>query len=151
MPPLLIRILMGAVAAEIAVLTFHQGTVLALGSMGLAQGAVYSMVPVPPLGIPRIVNLCFWGGLYGAVYGMVWPRLTIPSWLSGLCLGIIASLVGMFIVASIKGTPIANGWAAWPMARSLIINGMWGVGVGLIAPLLFARVMPLVQRSADRR
>ena len=150
MPPLLIRIVLGSVAAEIAVLTFHQGTIWVLISMGLSQGAVYSMVPVPPLGIPRIVNLCFWGGLYGAVYGMVWPRLTIPSWLSGLCLGIIASLVGMFVVASIKGMPIASGWAAWPMARSLIINGMWGLGVGLILPLLLARAMPAARIEVGR-
>ncbi len=48
----------------------------------------------------------------------------------------------MFVVASIKGAPVANGWAAWPMARSLIINGVWGLGVGLIMPLLLARAMP---------
>lgn len=150
MSPLLIRILLGSVAAEIAVLTFHQGTIWALISMGLSQGTVYSMVPVPPLGVPRIVNLCFWGGLYGAIYGMVWPRLTIPSWLSGLCLGILASLVGMFVVSSIKGMPVANGWVAWPIARSLIINGMWGLGVGLILPLLLARTMPAVPIQANR-
>ena len=142
MSPMLTRILLGFVAAVIAVLTFHQGTIWVLASMGLAQASVYSLVPVPPLGVPRIVNLCFWGGLYGAVYGAVWPRLTSPSWLSGLGLGILASLVGMFVVASIKGAPVANGWAAWPMARSLIINGVWGLGVGLIMPLLLARAMP---------
>ncbi len=142
MPALLIRMLLGFAAAVIAVLTFHQGTVWVLGSMGLAQGAIYSTVPVPPLGVPRIVNLCFWGGLYGAVYGLVWPRLTIPSWLSGLCLGILAALIGMFVVASIKGAPVANNWMAWPIARSLIINGMWGLGVGLILPWLLNRAMP---------
>jgi hypothetical protein len=47
----------------------------------------------------------------------------------------------MFIVAPIKGHPIANGWHLWPIARSLLINGFWGLGVGLILPLLTPRAM----------
>jgi hypothetical protein len=54
-------------------------------------------------------------------------------------MGIIAALVGMFIVAPIKGMPLANGWMAWPILRSFLINGAWGVGVGLILPLLMPR------------
>jgi hypothetical protein len=45
----------------------------------------------------------------------------------------------MFIVAPIKGMPIANGWMVWPILRSLLINGAWGLGVGLILPLLLPR------------
>ena len=96
---------------------------------------------MPPLGVPVIVDLCFWGGLYGALFGLLMPRFTLPLWLCGLILGIIAALVGMFIVAPIKGNAIANGWHAWPMARSLLINGFWGVGVGLILPLLMPRTL----------
>jgi hypothetical protein len=35
--------------------------------------------------------------------------------------------------------PVANGWMAWPILRSFLINGCWGLGVGLILPLLLPR------------
>ena len=133
------RAFLGFIAAAISVLTFHQGMVEVLHGLGLAPFSAYSANPMPPFGVPLIVDLCFWGGLYGVVFGLLRPRFTLPLWLCGLILGIIAALVGMFVVAAIKGMPIANGWQAWPIARSLIINGFWGLGVGLILPLLLPR------------
>jgi len=133
------RAFLGFVAAAISVLTFHQGMIAALHGLGWAPFAAYRTTHVPPWGVPVIVDLCFWGGLYGALFGLLMPRFTLPLWLCGLILGIIAALVGMFIVAPIKGNAIANGWHAWPMARSLLINGFWGVGVGVILPLLRPR------------
>jgi hypothetical protein len=95
----------------------------------------YPTDPIPPLGVPRILNLCFWGGLYGIVFGLALPRLTAPLWLCGLGLGIIAALVGLLVVPAIKGLPVGAGWPlGW--VRSLLINGCWGLGVGLILPLM---------------
>jgi hypothetical protein len=118
------RAFLGFIAAAISVLTFHQGMVELLHGMGL---------------VPLIADLCFWGGLYGAVFGLLLPRFAWPLPVCGIILGIIAALVAMFVVAPIKGGAIANGWQAWPIARSLIINGFWGLGVGLILPLLMPR------------
>jgi hypothetical protein len=123
------------------VLTFHQGMVGALHAMGLAPFAPYSANPVPPLGVPLIADLCFWGGLYGLVFGLLLPRFTWPLWACGLILGVVAALVSMFIVSPIKGGGLGYGWHAWPMARSLIINGFWGLGVGLILPMLMPRAL----------
>jgi hypothetical protein len=139
------RAFLGFVAAAISVLTFHQGMWALLygwaqyfGTGGMDRHP-YPFNPIPPLGIPLIVDLCFWGGLYGLVFGLLRPRFTLPLWLCGLIMGIIAALVGMFIVAAIKGSPIAGGWMVWPILRSFLINGAWGVGVGLILPLLMPR------------
>jgi hypothetical protein len=141
MPSASMRAFLGFVAAAISVLTFHQGMIAALHSLGWTQFAPYPLRPVRPWGVPLIVDLCFWGGLYGAIFGLLVPRFTLPLSLCGLILGIIASLVGMFVVASIKGVPIANGWHPWPIARSLLINGFWGLGVGVILPLLMPRAL----------
>jgi len=138
-PPSVTRLLLGFVAGALAVLTFHQGMVWLLSALQLAQGSVYSTTPVPPFGVPRIANLCFWGGLYGAAFGLIWNHLPIPSWIAGICLGIVAALVGMFVVARIKGNPVANNWMPWPMTRSFLINAVWGLGVGLILPWLMPR------------
>jgi hypothetical protein len=133
------RAFLGFVAAAISVLTFHQGMWALLYGLGAMPMPPFPIRPMPPFSVPLIVDLCFWGGLYGAVFGLLRPRFTLPLWLCGLIMGIIAALVGMFIVAPIKGMPIANGWMAWPILRSFLINGCWGLGVGLILPLLLPR------------
>jgi hypothetical protein len=141
MPSAQMRAFLGFVAAAISVLTFHQGMVALLHEFGLAPFGPYRTTPVPPFGLPTIVSLCFWGGLYGAVFGLALPRFTWPAWLCGLILGVIAALVGLFIVAPLKGLPIAGGWVPIMILRSLVINGFWGIGVGLILPLLMPRAL----------
>ena len=139
-PPM--RALLGFVAAVISVLIFHQGMWAALHTLalsGLAMPPPYPIDPIPPWGIPRIINLCFWGGLYGIVFGLILPRLTAPLWLCGLGLGVIAALVGILVVPAVKGLPIGSGWILLNWVRSLLINGFWGIGVGLILPQLTAR------------
>jgi hypothetical protein len=133
------RAFLGFIAAAISVLIFHQGTVAALHAFGLTPSGAYRTTPIPPFNLPLIADLCFWGGLYGLVFGVLLPRFTWPLWLCGLIMGVIAALVAMFIVAPLKGGAIANGWQLWPIARSLLINGIWGIGVGLILPLLMPR------------
>ena len=135
--PLALRAILGFVAAVVSVLVFHQGMIGLLHLGGMLAGTPYNLTPVGPLRVPLIVDMCFWGGLYGAVYGVVLPSLPRwPGWLLGLCLGLLAASVGWFVVAPIKGLPIAGGWVVANIARSIAINGFWGIGVGLIAPWL---------------
>ena len=49
------------------------------------------------------------------------------------------SLVAWFIVAPIKGTPIANGGKLPLMLTSLLVNGAWGVGTALFLRLFERR------------
>ncbi len=137
------RAFLGFIAGAIAVLTFHQGLVAALHwiSPDWVPFAPYRTMPVPPFGIPAIVSNCFWGGMWGTVFGLVTPRLTWPLWLCGLILGLIAALVALLIVAPLKGLPVAGGWVISNMVRSCVINGFFGLGVGLILPLLSPRAL----------
>ena len=52
---------------------------------------------------------------------------------------VIAAFVGLVIVAAIKGNPIGGGWVLMTWVRSLLINGSWGLGLGLILPLMLRR------------
>jgi hypothetical protein len=144
------RVFLGFVAGALSVLTFHQGMVTVLHFLGLARQAPFQTNLVPPLGVPAIVSLCFWGGLYGAAFGALLPRFRMPSWLAGVGLGVVAVLIGWFVVAPLKGQPLAAGFAAWPMERSLLINLTWGFGVGLLLPLLSPRPLGSA-RSVHRR
>jgi hypothetical protein len=148
MPAAPMRAFLGFIAAAIAVLTFHQGMVAVLHEVGWASFTPYRTTPVPPLGVPVIVSLCFWGGLYGAVFGLLMPRFTWPAWLCGVILGLIAAMVGLFIASPLKGLPIAGGWVPENILRSVVINGFWGLGVGLILPLLMPRSLVRVHRMA---
>jgi hypothetical protein len=136
------RALLGFVAAVLSVLTFHQGMWALLHAAGIMPPAPYPMAPVPPFGVPQIVSLCFWGGLYGLVFGLALPSLPrAPMWLLGLGLGLLAALVGWFVVAPLKGQPLATGFVPLRMLISILINGCWGIGVGIILPLLMPKAV----------
>ena len=109
------RIIIGFIAAVLSVLVFHQGMILLLRETGLfgipRTALVWNLASNPrAFGLPALVNQCFWGGLYGAVYGLLAPRVRLPMWVSGLIIGAATTLVSMFIIAAIRGTPIGGGW-----------------------------------------
>lgn len=138
MPPAVTRGCVGFIAAALSVVIFHQGVIELLHLAGIA-GPAWSLRPVPPWGVPRLADLCFWGGLYGILYGLAAPAIRLPLWFSGLLLGCLAAAVFWFVVAPIKGMPFAADWQAADWGRALLINGVWGIGVGLIFPLLLPR------------
>jgi hypothetical protein len=135
-PPM--RAFLGFLAGALSVLIFHQ-SVWALFHLGGLMPPPYPMSPVPPWSVPLTIDFCFWGGIYGLIYGLLLPRFTTPLWLSGLILGVIATLVLWFIVAPIKGRPLASGWVPRTMLVVLIIHVVWGLGVGLILRLVDSR------------
>ena len=98
---------------------------------------------VPPLGVPRILSLCFWGGVWGALFGAVWRGPRSSNWWAGIVLGVAAALTGLFVVAAIKGLPIGGGWVLNNWIKSLLINGTWGLGVGLL-------LLAVPHQSAER-
>ena len=136
-PPM--RAVLGFVAGVISVLVFHQGAWALFHLVGLMPPP-YPMGPVPPWSVPLTIDFCFWGGLYGLVYGLLLPKLTMTPWLSGLVLGVIAALVLWFVVAPIKRRPLANGWVPSTMLVVLTIHVVWGIGVGLIMQVATARI-----------
>ena len=107
---------------------------------GLVPFHPYDFSPSGPLHIPRLADLCFWMGLYGVVFGIILPWLPrVPKWPVGLGFGLLAAAVDWFVVAPLKGMPIAAGWAPDAMLRSVAINGFWGIGLGIIAPMIIPR------------
>lgn len=134
MPNPIIRAILGFLAAVVSVLTFHQGMWEILHLAGMMPPP-YPTGPVPPFGVPLIVDLCFWGGVWGVVFGLILPALPrAPMPLLGLGLGIAAALTGIFIVPLIKGTTPHPSLGLFEI--SFLINGFWGIGVGIILPIL---------------
>jgi hypothetical protein len=89
--------------------------------------------------VPAVFNQAFWGGLWGCVFALVADRFprSWPLWLAGLVFGAVGpTLVGWFVVAPLKGNPVAQGFDAARMWRGPVINGMFGLGLGIFFDLL---------------
>jgi hypothetical protein len=132
-------LLIGFVAGALATLTLHQATIWLLTVVGALEVTAYSWWPVPPFGVPHVINLAFWGGLWGCVFALMADRLPRrwPLWLAGLLFGAIApTLVGWFVIAPLRGQPVAQGFMPARMWVGPVINGMYGLGLAALYALL---------------
>lgn len=132
------KLVVGFVAGFIAVFLFHQPALALLSQLGIANAATYSFAAVPPFGVPRVISIAFWGGVWGVIYAAVeqrFPRGT-SYWLYAFLFGaIFPTLVAWFVVAPMKGQPIAGGWQVHRMITGFVINGAWGLGTALLLVL----------------
>ncbi len=134
-----IALALGFVAGAVSVLTFLEGSVALLSAVGGLHANLYSLRPVPPLGVPQIASSAFWGGAWGMVFAAIAQRPLRGAryWLAGIVLGAVAlPMVGWFLVAPLKGQPLAAGWNVSRMGLSMLINGMWGLGTAVIYRVL---------------
>jgi hypothetical protein len=92
------------------------------------------MTPVPPFGIPAVISLAFWGGVWGVIMMLLIARRRGAAfWIAAILFGaIFPTLVAWFIVAPLKHLPIASGWNSKTMMIGLLVNGVWGFGIALI-------------------
>jgi hypothetical protein len=136
------RLLFGFIAGFLATLIFHQLTLTLLWSVGLAPFAPFPMAATRPFGVPAVLSLAFWGGLWGVLFALVDNRFPRGSgyWVMAFLFGaILTSLVALFVVAPLKGKPIAGGLDPSLLLTALLINGAWGLGTGLILSALCSR------------
>lgn len=133
------RVVPGFIAGFLAVLTFHQAMVGVLHALDVIGGAPFSLARVPPWHVPWLLDLCFWGGVWGVAFALVVRHLPWSAWVQGILLGIVAVLAGHLIVAPLKGGSIAQGWEVRGLSISLAINCFWGIGVALLLPSIQAR------------
>jgi hypothetical protein len=142
-----VSLLLGFVAAAVAVVTVHQAIVYVLGMYKFlpATSQAWSMRPIPPYGVPQIVNSIFWGGLWGALFAAVWQKLPGGAmWLRGLIFGLLVALFSNWmLVPLIKGVllkqpnqPFFGGFDPTRMVATVLILGGFGLTLGLVYGLL---------------
>jgi hypothetical protein len=131
------RLLLGFVAGFVATLVFHQIALAILHYFHWIDRAAWSMKPVPPFGVPAVISLAFWGGVWGAVMIAILAKsrnLLLASTIFG---AVLPTLVAGLVVAPLKHQPLPHSGKM--IAVGLIVNAAWGLGTALIYQLLSGR------------
>lgn len=142
--PVWARMLAGFIAGFLATLTFHQLAVTILWMIGISPFAPFSMQPTAPFGVPAVFSLAFWGGIWGMIYILIHRRFPEGGgyWVTAFLFGaIFPTLVALFVILPLKGAPVAGGWNPGLMITAFLINGVWGIGTGLLLKFIFHRYM----------
>ncbi len=121
------------IAGFAATLVFHQGLFALLHLAGLVPVPAYNLAGVPPLGVPSVISLAFFGGLWGPPIAWLIRRDTGAAyWLKALVFGAIGpTLVAMLLVFPLKGLEVNPKI----VVGGLLLNGAWGMGVALFMRL----------------
>ncbi len=123
-------VVFGFLAGALAVPLFHQVMLAFLHASHIAARAPFALQPTKPLGLPAVVSLTFWGGVWGIIFAMV--RRGSRSWAFAVLFGaIFPTVVAWFVVLPLKGIPARGGWAPKGVATALLINAAWGFGTAL--------------------
>ena len=123
----------GFLAGAASVLVFHQAVVAIFFALGLTARHPYALQPTGPWGVPQLWSLAFWGGVWGVLLAIALARLeTLRLLVAATLFGaILPTLVAWFVVAPLKGQPMAGGFAVAAMALAVVANGLWGFVTGL--------------------
>jgi hypothetical protein len=128
------RLLLGFLAGSLSHLIFQGG----LGSILYAAHQIpalpWSLMPVPPLGVPKSLSLAFWAGLWGLAYAVLEPRLTtlFGWWQGGLVFGALPLLVYWFVVLPLKGLGIGGGFHLAMVPIEIAFHAIFGIGTAII-------------------
>lgn len=87
------------------------------------------MTPTEPFGVPAVISLSFFGGLWGVLIGhFIHLDPAKKYWLKAVFFGSIGpTAIALLVVFPIKG--IAFNPLIIPIG--LFLNAMWGIGLGL--------------------
>src|ERR1700683_4751008 len=109
------RMMLGFVAAFLAVPVFHQLGIEFCHLIGLTAGTPYNLRPVPPFGVPQVISLAFWGGMWGIVFVLaerLIARFPGGYWRGSILFGaILPTVFSWLVVAPLKGLPLGYGFS----------------------------------------
>ena len=130
------RYLVAFLAGFVSTLVFHQGLLAILHRAGVSPRAAYQTTPTAPFGVPMVLSLAFWGGVWAAALLPLLSRWSAgwPYWVAWLVAGAIGpTVVALLVVLPLKGKPI--GTDPKLVVGALMLNGAWGLGVALLLRL----------------
>ena len=102
--------LLAFLAGFVATLVFHQGALWLLHLAGVTPGTPFVMKPVPPFGVPKVISLAFWGGVWGVIMIAAIAKARAFYLVATIFGAILPTLVAAFVIAPLRhmlltGTP----------------------------------------------
>ena len=96
----------------------------------ISPRAPYDFSPTSPLGVPSVISLAFFGGLWGI---LIWHLIEKLSHRAQIIRAIIygaagPSIIALAIVFPLKGKEVQMAFI--PLA--FLLNGVWGLGLWLL-------------------
>jgi hypothetical protein len=131
------RLGMAFIAGALAVPVFHQILLLLLHSAGIVPFAPFDMTPTKPFGVPDLISISFWGGVWGVVFALTLPRWFsgVSYWIAALVAGGVAlTLVFMFVVWPLKVGGLPPDMVGL-FVIGFLLNAAWGIGWALFFAL----------------
>jgi hypothetical protein len=132
------RVAFGFGAGFFATIVFHEPGVALCHLIGITPILSYSLQPVPPFGVPQVVSLAFWGGVWGIVFAFVerpLARSPLGYWAGAIAFSAVPTVVSWLVVAPLKGQPIAGGFAFPGVLLGPIANALWALGAAAFLTL----------------
>lgn len=128
------RLLVGFIAGVLSHLIFQGALGALLYAANLIPALPWSLMPVPPLGVPRSISLAFWAGLWGLIYAMVEEHLTVRFgwWAGGLVFGVLPLLGHWFVALPLKGLGLGGGFDPARMPIEIAFHLVFGIGVAIL-------------------
>ena len=92
------RLMLAFAAGFLATVIFHQLALVLLWSLGIAPFPPFQMAGTAPFGVPALISLAFWGGVWGIVFA--WAEAPLPR----RC-GLLGHGVSVWRYPAIDGRP----------------------------------------------
>ena len=126
------------VSGFLATLLFHQGVLALLHGLDPNVPAPFNMAGTEPFGVPAVISLAFWGGVWGLpIWWLIRFKRSARYWASAVVFGALGpSLLALAVVFPLKGHAFMAGWDPKIIVGALILNGAWGLGVALFMRLM---------------
>jgi hypothetical protein len=132
-------LLLGFVAGFLAVPLGHQIMSLILFYLIPGRNFPWNMAAnKAAFNLPAIVNLSFWGGVWGILWALIEPYVPKGAmyWIIAILFGgICATAIGAYVVTALKGLPM--GSITW---IGFALNGMWGLATAFFFDQLRSRI-----------
>lgn len=133
-------------AGFFSTLLFHQGLLYLFFLSGIVPIKPFSFAPTAPLGIPTVISLAFFGGLWGIPLGEM-LKLTPNNhfWMKSFFFGaLLPTIVAISVVFPLKGIEFSFS----RLIVAFLLNGAWGLGTALF--IFIRQKYPLIHKESLR-
>jgi hypothetical protein len=123
--------LLAFLAGFVATLACHQPVLWLLRLAGMTMRTPYILKPVPPFGVPSVISLAFWGGVWGIIMIATLGRAKMFYLVATIFGAILPTLVAAFVIAPLRHIPLP-GSPGKLLLVGLLVNAAWGLGTAVL-------------------